>query len=260
MNKQTELIIVESLLRTMPSATVVEIDREGPDFLIQIGAEIIGVEVTTVIESRSRQRIVPQEWVVRATGAVNAAQAVFEAQHSVGLVVRFELSASWKPPKRDTAARFANELASIAADVYTKHLAEGRSTEPVTLRDPHPSVSWAYFASSRGSAGHWAPLFLQSVQSASDEDIRETVAKKEPRVKDYRNAAERVWLLIDCDLSGQGISLDVPKADFVVHTNFDRVFCCRFGLWQWVEIPVVKPWRESHLGFTSYRQQCKGPG
>jgi hypothetical protein len=242
MNKQTELIIIDSLLRTMPSATALETVREGPDVLIQVGAEIIGVEVTTVIETRPRQRTLPQEWVARATGAVSAAQAVFEAQHSVDLVVRFELSASWKPPKRDTAAKFANELASVAADVYTKHFAKSLSAEPVTLRDPHPSVSWAYFAmSSRNSAGHWAPSFLQRVQSTSDDDIRATIAKKEPKVNDYRKAAERVWLLIDCDLSGQGISLDVPKTDFVVYTNFDRVFCCRFGLWQWVEIPVVKP-------------------
>ena len=34
MNKQTELLIVESLLRTMPSATLYEWNRERPDVLV----------------------------------------------------------------------------------------------------------------------------------------------------------------------------------------------------------------------------------
>ena len=241
MNKQTELIIVESLLRTMPSATLHERDRERPDALVRVGADIIGVEMTTISEACPRQRTPPQEWVVAATRVVAAAQAVFENQHTDRLVVRFELSSSWRPPKRDGTAMLASELASVAAEVFAKHFANGRAAEPITLRDPHTNVSWAYIAlASHSGEGNWAPSFLQSVDRASEDDIRVTIARKEPEVENYRRAAKQVWLVIDCDLSGQGISLDVPEAKFVVHTAFDRVFCCRFGLWQWVEIPITK--------------------
>lgn len=102
-------------------------------------------------------------------------------------------------------------------------------------------MRWAYVGLTRAElGGHWAPSFAGDVLRASPEDIKATVRRKDPEVAAYRQAAKSVWLLVDCDLSGQGISLDVPEPTFQLETSFDRVFCCGFGMWQWVEIPVVE--------------------
>ena len=78
-------------------------------------------------------------------------------------------------------------------------------------------------------------------ERATAPDIIATVARKEPELADYLKAAQEVWLLIDCDVSGQSVALDVPVPDFTVATGFRRIYCCGFGRWQWVEVPCVPP-------------------
>jgi hypothetical protein len=77
------------------------------------------------------------------------------------------------------------------------------------------------------------------VRRASAADIEYTVSRKDPEVETYRKAAPTIWLLIDCDLSGQGVALDIPTPDFSIATRFDRIFCCGFRWWQWIEIPTI---------------------
>ena len=76
---------------------------------------------------------------------------------------------------------------------------------------------------------------------ASAEDIAETVRRKEIHLESYRQVVPSVWLLIDCNLTGQGIFLYPPEhpAGFVLNTGFDRVFCCGFAGLGLIEIPCV---------------------
>jgi hypothetical protein len=135
----------------------------------------------------------------------------------------------------------AQELVALIEKVTPPTiLAGGLLSVPLQKTNPHPAVSCLYVGSTKQSLGsHWAPSFSHSTQSATLEDIQETVRRKEPEITVYRQAAPQVWLLVDCDLSGQGIALDVPNLSkgSSVTSGFDRVFCCGFGTWQWVEIP-----------------------
>ena len=108
------------------------------------------------------------------------------------------------------------------------------------MKDPHPAVSWAYVGSTRPEwGGHWAPSFGFEGARASAEDIASTVARKEPELAEYRRAASEVWLLIDCNLTGQGVAFYPPQTDITVVTGFSRVFCCGFGHWEWVEVRCI---------------------
>jgi len=186
--------------------------------------------------------VAPQKWTSKAVRIVRAAQESFEKQDTTALVVRFELHPAWKPPGRSDFRRIADEFAAIAHRAITAPPPFSRSSEPIQLRDPHPDVCWAYIDRTFPElGGHWAPSFAGHVLRASAEDIKATVGRKEREIAVYRQAAHFLWLLVDCDLSGQGISLDVPEPNFHINTSFDRVFCCGFGMWQWTELPVARP-------------------
>jgi len=140
-------------------------------------------------------------------------------------------------PSENPGTIHASELAALIDQTLVNPPPWPRNEEPYQLHEPHPSVEWIYVGRSPSSS-HWAPSIAGETRFASATDIAHTVARKEPLVETYRQAAPRAWLLIDCNVFGQGVALDVPREAFAVRTGFDRVFCCGFGGWRWVEIPV----------------------
>ncbi len=245
MDKQRERATVEAFLLSQcyPISALEEWDRERPDALVRLDGMIVGIEVTKVVEAAPRQATPPQMWTREAERIVREAQARFERDHSVALVVRIEFRPEWQLDRR-RAAVLVEQLATLIKEATPPEiLAGGELGKPVQRRDPHPDVSRVYIGSTRKSlGGHWEPLFAGHTLHATPEDIRETVRRKEPEIEAYRLAAPQVWLLIDCDLSGQGIALDVPdiSSQFSLTSGFDRVFCCGFGMWQWFEIPLQR--------------------
>lgn len=235
--KRHELAIVEAFLgsKLVPGATLEEWNRERPDAIIGVGGRFVGVEVTTLSEARRRQQTAPQKWAVGARRVVEAARITFESSNSRPLVVEFQFRPDWVPPDRRAAARLASEIAGVVEAVGQRLALD--SAKPVTLRDPHDAVSWAYVGSTRAELGaRWAPSFGFEGMRASTQDIASTVARKEPKVVEYRQVTSEVWLLIDCNLTGQGVAFYPPEADLEIVTGFDRVFCCGFGRWEWVEV------------------------
>lgn len=218
--------------------------REGPDALVRLDDAIVGIEVTRLVEATPRQSTAPRKWKTEANRIVRAARASFERRHSVALVVSIEFRPEWQPPAKRRAVDLADELAALVKGVVPPEVLAGGTLRKLIQRKapPHPDVAWVYVGPTKQSlGGHWAPLFAHKIQGALADDIIATVDKKEPRLEAYRRVAPDVWLLIDCDLSGQGLALDVPDPSFTVITNFGRVFCCGFGRLQWVEIATVRP-------------------
>jgi hypothetical protein len=219
-----------------------EWDRERPDALVQIDARMIGIEVTKVIEAAQRQSAPPQQWTTEAHRVVRAAQESFERHYPAALIVSVKFRPAWQPKKGD-AIPLGEEIATIIETKIPREAFAGALFEPVQLKDPHPAVSRVYVGpTTQALGGRWNPLFSGETQCATVEDILRTVRGKEAEVEAYRHAASNVWLLIDCDLTGQGIALDVPNPPkgLTLTTGFDRVFCCGFGMWKWMEIPCSK--------------------
>ncbi len=248
--KLDERAVIEAFLGSglVPFPTLVEWERERPDALIRVDGRIVGVEVTTLTEAVRRQPIAPQKWAVEAHRLVQAAKTAFESSNSRPLVVSLGFRPDWVPPVRLETARLATELAAVVAAACQQ--LDPDSTKPLTLVDPHPALSWAYVGSTRAQwGGRWEPSFGFEGMRASAQDIASTVARKEPELAEYKRAAPEVWLLIDCDLTGQGVALYPPETNFEIVTEFGRVFCCGFGRWEWVEVPCV-PQRRSVIPTT----------
>ncbi len=241
MDKQRERATVEALLHFQgyPISSLKEWKRERPDALVQIDERMVGIEVTKVVEAAPRESAPPQHWTTEACRIVSAAQDAFEKRCSVALVVSIELRPEWQPKKSDVIP-LGEKIATIIETKAPPQAFVGTPFEPVELKDPHPATSWIYVGHTEQSLGGvWRPSFSGKIQHATAEDILTTVCGKEAEVEVYRQAAPNVWLLIDCDLAGQGVLLEVPNlpGSFTLTTGFDRVFCCGFGMWNWVEIP-----------------------
>ena len=244
MDKQRERATVEAFLHFQgyPPSGLTEWDRECPDALVHIDGQLIGIEVTKVVEATKRQKAPPQQWMAEASLVVRAAQEAFESRHVVALVVSVEFNSAWEATKR-SAMTLGEEIATLIEKEAPREAFDGIRFEPVQLQAPHPAVSWVYVGHTKQSLpGRWVSSYSGTVQCATAADIHQTVGGKEAEVEVYRRAAPNVWLLIDCDLTGQGLTLDVPdlSGGLNLTTGFDRVYCCGFGMWQWVEIPRGK--------------------
>lgn len=244
MDKQRERSTIEAFLLSQgyPISSL-DWDRESPDGLVQLEEGLIGLEVTEVTEATPRQEVPPQMWTDGAKRVVRFTQTAFEKLHSVALVVSIGFRPEWRPDKRQ-AAKLGDELVTvIEEETPSESLASGVPFKPFQVWEPHRDVSWLYIGHHRQSlVGHWAPAFGGEYQGVTADDIQETVRRKEAKLKAYRLVAPTVWLLIDCDLSGQGIALDVSRlsSNVTVSSGFDKVFCCGFGRFEWVEIPCIK--------------------
>lgn len=159
------------------------------------------------------------------------------------MVVSIEFKSDWERNRRATG--LADELAAIIQNsMPVEALAGGVLARLIQLKDPHPDVSRIYIGDTEQAlGGRWVASIAGYGQCAMAADIVATVGGKEAQVRIYKQAAPAVWLLIDCDLEGQGIFLDVPElpVPFAITTDFDRVFCCGFGMLHWVEIPCSRP-------------------
>jgi hypothetical protein len=241
MDKKQERAIIEAFLQFYgyPLSALQEWKRERPDALVQIDGRMIGIEVTTVDEAIRRQSAPPQQWTTEAHRVVRAAQEAFERRYAVALIVDVTFKPGWQPRKSE-AMPLGEEIATIIKTQTPQEAFAGAFFKPVQLKDPHCAVSRVYVGYTKPSlGGRWTPGISGATQCATAADILKTVSRKEADVEVYKRVAPHAWLLIDCNLTGQGIGSDVPNlsSDFMLTTGFDRVFCCGFSRSQWVEIP-----------------------
>jgi hypothetical protein len=231
MNKSAERRTLDTFLAARGLARSTVQPHERPDFLVQIEAEQVGVEVTRLIEANPRQPTSPLQWEAEAQRACDATRRAFESGSDESVVVYMQ----FRPECRVSELREPSLPAELAATV-SNHL---RQSEPALfqahlVRDPHRVLRLLYAARlSRQGESVWRLGGASEARPATCQDVVATVAAKEPLVAVYRQATPKVWLLIDCDLPGQGVSLLVPKVGCRVVTTFDAVFCIDFStLWR----------------------------
>ena len=242
MDKVREIAIIEGFIRFggIEGLSIRERDRERPDALLNLQDTVIGVEVTAIQGAQPRQAVAPQKWRASAVQVGEAARRAYEARNRPAVVAHFDMQPEWEPASQSGANRLASELAALVERTLNDPPRWPRDREPYTLRDPHPDVAWAYF--SRSAYGNeWRATQAGEVVSVSEDDVRVTVGRKELKVATYRLAAPIVWLLIDCDVAGQGVAFGPPASSFAVASSFDQVFCCGFGSWEWVALPTQPP-------------------
>ena len=239
MNKLQERAIVEAFIKFsgVRGLSLREWDREKPDALLDSEGGLVGVEVTTLREATPRQAVNTQAWLAASNRVLEATRRAFEAKTQAPVIVHLAMRSDWTPPNRKALVQLAADLAELIQQTLVTPPPWPRDSEPYELHDPRPGVRWIYIAQATRSS-YWAPSIAGETRFASEEDIGLTIARKESKVAVYRQAAPTTWLLVDCNLFGQGVALDVPRGAVAVRTAFERVFCCGFPGWRWTEIVV----------------------
>jgi hypothetical protein len=251
MNKGTERRILDGFLLAQDVSPSAVHPRESPDFLIAFGGNQIGVEVTRVIEARPRQAIAPQKWEADANRVCGAARREFEALDKDPVVVHLQFKPEYGP-SAFRAPGLPTELAALVRDHLRARNAEGPAQANALVNNPHPALTMLYANRLKSGESDWRLGGANSARPATCDDIRATIAGKEADVQRYRQAAPIVWLLVDCDLLGQGVSLLVPDGACQVATSFDAVFCIDFyGSCQRVAVAPV--------GSTPVKATSRGP-
>lgn len=232
MNKSAERRTLDAFLAARGLARSKVQPLERPDFLVQIEAKQVGVEVTRLIEANPRQPTSPLQWEAEAQRACDATRRAFESGSDGSVVVYMQ----FRPECRVSELREPSLPAELAATVsdHLRQQSEPALFQAHLVRDPHRVLRLLYAARlSQEGESVWRLGGASEARPATCEDVVATVSAKEPLVAVYRQATPRVWLLIDCDLPGQGVSLLVAKVGRRVVTTFDPVFCIDFStLWR----------------------------
>jgi hypothetical protein len=226
MNKARERRLIETFLACRGLSGVAVQDHEEPDFLVELEGGLVGIEVTDLIEARPRQAVPPQQWTAEGRRLVRATQKVFEQANQRPVVV--ELSFNPQLPAREFRDPALPRQLATAVEEHLLHQANGSWTLGPLRRDPLPQLTSLYAAPLGASPSEWRLGSLSDVRPASCDDVVATVAGKESRVPKYRRACPVSWLLVNCDLVGEEVTLTVPDLPCRVSTAFDRVFCIDF--------------------------------
>jgi hypothetical protein len=226
MDKARERRLIETFLACRGLSGVAVQDHEEPDFLVEVDGGLVGIEVTDLIEATPRQPVPPQQWAAEGRRLVRAAQEVFEQANRQPVVV--ELSFTPQLPAREFRDLALPRQLAAAVEEHLLHQANGSWTLGPFRRDPVPQLTSLYAAPLGASPSEWRLGSMTQVRPASCDDLVATVAGKEPLVPKYRRACPVAWLLVNCDLVGQEVTLAVPDLPCLVSTAFDRVFCIDF--------------------------------
>ncbi len=226
MDKARERRLVEAFLAGCTlSASAVQ-DHEEPDVLVGTDHGVVGIEVTDLIEADPRQVAPPQQWTAEGERLVRATRELCEQANRQPVVVH--LSPKPELPARDFRDRTLPRTVAAAVDQHLRQQASGAWTLGPFKRDPVPQLTSLYAAVLRSGPSDWRLGSLSDVRAATCDDVVVTVAGKESLVTKYRNSCPEVWLLINCDLVGQAVTLTVPELPCRVSTSFDRVYCIDF--------------------------------
>ncbi len=117
------------------------------------------------------------------------------------------------------------------------------SLQPWEVWTRHPVIrSVAAWRCAPDEKPRWHVHRGGGVDGANAEDILATLDRKENKLALYREKADKVWLLIVCDLFAEGLFIDPPEepVTFTVPSDFDRIFCLEWTGTRAVEIPIAE--------------------
>lgn len=194
---------------------------ENPDLIVQSSPRLYGVEVTEVVRSATKavletKRIIcerAQKQYLATTGVAGLRASVIFHAHTT-------------PTKRDQDGA-AEELFTLVARHFPR---VPSSIERRTLREGDDFTSkwfssvWLHFHP-QVPRSRWQAIQAWGVPRLLGKELQEVIARKEPRVAQYRHRTREVWLLIVVNGfdAATALSVDVDALSRTYATRFDGV-------------------------------------
>jgi hypothetical protein len=214
-------------------------ESESPDFVFQLGDRIVGIEVTGLVSPRMPAGDNPRQSARVLSELVRRIQTRYTELGGKRAHATVCFRRGLRVPggsQADVAVEVAESLVAAVSRVAPK-LKAGR---PLKVPVGHNAVhSVALWPCDGGEVPRWHFHRGGPVSPARLEDVEATLKGKEAKLPLYRTRAVELWLLIVCDLFGDGLLIDPPRVpvQFTIVTGFDRVFCLDFTGSYVVEVP-----------------------
>lgn len=200
---------------------------EEPDFLIDAGNSILGIEVTDLYRSPQPGKLPEQATEGGREKCVNRVQQLYEAEDGPPLLVSVHFREVHIPSKRETP------LAKEILEVLRQNIPNpGQKVwvEEGWGPDWRPLPAEVDSISIFNALGKYPSLFqapgASRTSSLTQQDVQRAIDEKEKKYDKYRERSDAVWLLIGCDtgfLSTYFTKIEAA-ASFGMKTRFTRVF------------------------------------
>ena len=227
--KQYERFLLDTFLAAAKiDAEIMDDSNESPDFVICVGSDPVGVELTEIFTSSAgsdgtlplqARESLAQRIIAHASDLYRESRA----QHA-HVSVHFNPSSDLRTLNRDeTAAR-------LAAFVRAQALSPGQHVQwrPDYVADPLPDA--ITFVNMLGvpepGMAHWSSPSAGWVSPLTSEVLQARVDEKAARLTKYRERAERNWLVLVSDGAKPSQFFEPPTREqpSMVVSPFDRTF------------------------------------
>ena len=203
------------------------VDHESPDFLIEQGTNVIGIEIVDYVKGQNKGESVERRNEVLWQTIANDAKEKFEAKYNIPLLIHF----LWN--KRYTLRQSEiSPLADDAVSIIEKHVPTqlfesvriGSDEPDNTLFEKvcHSITVWRV----RNEKQSLWSLISSGWIEVQTEEIQYLLDSKNDKVEEYLQACDKVWLIIVADEQYISSNIDIPGAvaNNVYKSAFEQVF------------------------------------
>jgi hypothetical protein len=214
------------LYKDLPRGVAVK--TESPDFLIKGGGEIVGVEISKILnEKEPGQQFAPSERnSIEQKIAINAKELFLE-RHRLHLCVDFAFCDSIDVGKGKDVI-LAESLAQLVAEQVTGRSLSNHFHLYVDRDLPEELMAFGITFHPRLSGSVWYAAKAQMVPELNKDYLLSIIKRKEMKLSQYKAKADKVILLLIEGLVPDGMFDKIePVRRDEVNSGFDRVLILR---------------------------------
>jgi hypothetical protein len=224
-----EVRVLEHFLQLYEKLSAGEVVKgESPDFVIKIDGKQTGVEISKVLNRKAiGEAYTPAQKHALETKIVDNARDKFLSRNNIPLHVYFHFE--------ENLAILSNQVENLAENICCVVENEVRNqdfTSYFTFAIEYPtsnelrSISGLF--SPKVSASVWYPAKAMAIPNLTSKQLKETILKKEIKVKQYRKKADTLILVLAEGMLPESWFDSIEYQDAKgLSSGFDKIFLVR---------------------------------
>jgi hypothetical protein len=203
------------------------VDSESPDFLIEQGTKIVGIEIVDFIRGQNKGESAERRNEILWKKIANEARSKFEAKFSAPLLVHFFWNNRYILRQSETS-----QLADSALGIIEKHIPENLfesvhvgsdEFDDILLEKVCHSITVWRVRNEKQSLWSFISSGWTEVQT---NEIQYLLDSKNDKVPEYLKSCDTVWLIIVADGRYISSNIDITSAAIsnAYNTLFEHVF------------------------------------
>jgi hypothetical protein len=225
--KEYERFLLEQFFKALGQPLELIEEREGPDFIVRVDQELIGIELTALYLSHQSEKTLLQVHESISNRIISLAEKLYQESSAppVHVTVCFKLESDLKRLNRNLVA------SSLVNFVRTKDLAtwEHFDFHP-SRQDESELLEGISFIHCLGvpsnDMSHWGVARAAWVANLATPTLQSRVDEKAKKLPDYRKAVLKNWLILVADIGkpSQAMRLGPDFDPTEIVSPFNRTF------------------------------------